>query len=618
MAALVGALWAAAPLDANVAQARGGRRADTLGVGEIRRGMKGYGLTVFEGTKPERFGVEVIDVIQNYFPAQALILIKTEHPRLDVVKNVAGMSGSPIFINGKMIGAYAYGWPFGSEPVAGVTPIENMIDDIERPLPREIFGWPLSPLGKPASRQRPPRVSRPHTSATSYSGAPGEYTLGRHVEQLAARRPQLPSSGGIRPLATPVLIGGLSAGARRMAGDLLAPLGLQPFDAGGGSADVEPGAPEHFEAGGAIGVQLVRGDVNVTPFGTVTRVEGDRLVAFGHPLMDAGVTALPTAVGRVLWILASEESSQKMGVAVRPLGALLNDRQSSIVVSESASAPMVKVRLHVDGVQGAPKSDWQFEIAQEPFMTPSLLAMALGSALQAVAAERQDVTWRAQSRVDIERYGSVELEDFGVSVGGTPDPRQLEGTEVVTAVGSLLNNPWEVAAVRSIDTTITLSYARELVQLRGVRALETEIDAGQPAHIELTLVPFAGPEYRRVLTVPLPRHLAGSRVKLSIRPGHAVERERATPESLTDFVGNLAQPNYPPRSIIVSFASGAGAAFRGRVATDLPPGALDRIRQETSSFSPEAFRSEQRQVIELPVLVVGEDSVSVTIRPPLR
>src|SRR5262245_24825007 len=107
MAALAGALLAAAPLDARVAKAGSGRRADTLGVGEIRRGMKGYGLTVFEGTKPERFGVEVIDVIKNFRPRQDLIWVKTMHPRLDVVNIVRGMSGSPIFIDGKMEGAYA-------------------------------------------------------------------------------------------------------------------------------------------------------------------------------------------------------------------------------------------------------------------------------------------------------------------------------------------------------------------------------------------------------------------------------------------------------------------------------------------------------------------------------
>jgi hypothetical protein len=121
-------------------------RSDTMPVSQIKRGMKGYGLTVFEGTRPERFDVEVIDVLKNFRPRQDLILIKTKHPRLEVAKVVAGMSGSPIYLDNKMVGAYAYGWSFGAEPVAGVTPIDNMIDDLVRPLPDKIFGWPLKPV----------------------------------------------------------------------------------------------------------------------------------------------------------------------------------------------------------------------------------------------------------------------------------------------------------------------------------------------------------------------------------------------------------------------------------------------------------------------------------------
>src|SRR5215207_8553673 len=120
-------------------------RANVMPVSQVKRGMKGYGLTVFEGTRPERFDVEVIDVLKNFRPRQDLILVKTKHPRLEVAKVVAGMSGSPIYLENKMIGAYAYGWSFGAEPVAGVTPIENMIDDLVRPLPDKIFGWPLKP-----------------------------------------------------------------------------------------------------------------------------------------------------------------------------------------------------------------------------------------------------------------------------------------------------------------------------------------------------------------------------------------------------------------------------------------------------------------------------------------
>src|SRR5450631_3985092 len=122
--------------------------------------MKCYGLTVSSGTKPERFDVEVIDVLRNFQPKQDLILIKTKHPRLEITKVVAGMSGSPIYLNDKMIGAYAYGWTFGSEPVAGVTPIQNMLNELARPLPSQIDGWPLKFL--PQSANAPTTAGREH------------------------------------------------------------------------------------------------------------------------------------------------------------------------------------------------------------------------------------------------------------------------------------------------------------------------------------------------------------------------------------------------------------------------------------------------------------------------
>jgi hypothetical protein len=632
VAAALGALLAAAPVDVPVARATGASpRPDTMPVEQVRRGMKGYGLTVFEGTTPERFGVEVIDVLKNWLPAQDLIIIKTDHPRLDVTKTVAGMSGSPIFIGSKMIGAYAYGWPFGSEPVAGVTPIENMLADLDRPLPRHIFGWPLELL--PAARTRPPRspeATVPLQSVNRYAGTTRRYELDRHAAQLTANHPANPSPNGApagprsRALGTPLLLGGLTHGAARFARELFEPLGLQPVEAGGGGGGIEPGSPQHFADGSAIGVELMRGDISSTQLGTVTRVEGDRAVAFGHSMMEAGVTALPTAVARVLWVLASEQSSQKFAHTVRPLGALVSDRQASVVVVESAKAPVVPVSVHIEGVPGAGKRDWAFELAHERFMTPSLLAIGLGSALQATSAERQDVTWRAVSEVKVRGHGSVRIEDFGVATGGnTPDPRELANSELVGAVGGILNNPWQEAFIEGVSTRIELSYARELVRLREARALETELDAGEPLHVALTLVPYAGPPIVRTLTIPIPAHLssmgaAGQKLKLTIRPGHAVLREKANPENLDDLLRNVESPTYPPRSVVVSYRSGAGVAFQGRIAERLPPGALDSIQQDNYGLSPEPFASEQRHVIELPDFMVGSAAIEVTVRPRLR
>jgi hypothetical protein len=592
-------------------------RKDVMGVSELRRGMKGYGLTVFEGTKPERFDVEIIDVLTNFRPRQELILIKTKHPRLEVAKVVAGMSGSPIYIDGKMIGAYAYGWSFGAEPVAGVTPIRAMLDELALPLPDAIDGWPLRlvPGPKAASAGGARR-----SGGKRFRGELGRYDVLEHAREVKLASTQSERSmTAVSPVATPLLMGGMTPGAIRLASDMLAPLGLEPMQAGGGGDTIDPAAPTRYEDGGAIGVQLIRGDMSAMGLGTVTRVEGDRLVAFGHPMMEAGVTALPTAVGRVAWFLASEQRSFKLGMPVRPVGALVNDRVASIVCSHSASAPIVPVTVTIKGVPGVPVSTWNFEVAHEKFMTPTFLAVAIGSGLQTVASEHQDVTWSAKSKLEIQGYGAVELEDYGVAIGGTPDAGEFARSNLVRAVGSVLNNPWQPARIERATVEMELRYAREIVRLRGAELLEAELDAGQPARIRLTLVPFVGREITKTLSVPLPARLAGKTVTFEINAGYAEDRDRAAPNSLAELVNNLENPVFPPRSIVVSYTSGDGTVtHRGRVAENLPLGAVDTLRPTTSSIAPDAYATNVREVFPIDQYLVGKDKVSVVVRPVVR
>jgi hypothetical protein len=616
LAALVGL---AAPLGVGLAVARAdgfATRADIIPVEKIKKGMKGYGLTVFAGTTPEKFGVEVIDVLQNFRPHQELILVKTIHPRLDIAKVVAGMSGSPIYLDGKMAGAYAYGWTFGAEPVAGVTPIRCMLDDIDRPLPKLIDGWRIDPTGGP----RPAKNDRVSARGGGrFTGQLERYDVKAHSSALA--RTAFGATAGptaLRPVATPLLMGGMTGSAMEMAKELFSPLGLEPMESGGGGSADEPDAPTRFVDGGAIGVQLIRGDMSAMGLGTVTRVEGDKLVAFGHPMMEAGVTALPTAIGKVAWFLASDYRSFKLGMPVRSMGALINDRQASIVVSQGAKAPTIPVSISIKGVPGARFTDWHFTVAHEKFMTPSFLAMALGSAVQAIASDHQDVTWTAKSRLKIRGHGEITLDDFGVSAGGTPDSRELSGSNLVRAVGAVLNNPWESAFIEGVHMDIELKYAREVLRLRGAELLESEVDAGGTARVRLTLVPFAGPIVTRVVEVPIPKHLAGQSVTLTIRPGYAVDKERPGAETLTDLVSNLVDPVFPPRSIVVSYPGENAVTFKGRVAQNLPPGAFDSIRPLTATVAPDAFRAEAHQVTMLPDFMTGQDRVTVEVKPVLR
>jgi hypothetical protein len=600
------------PLTLKLAQAVPGPVDPIMPVGEIQTGMKGYGLTVFRGTEPERFDVEVLGTIHRFRPHQDLVLIKTMHPRLEIAKVVAGMSGSPVFINGRMIGAYAYGWQFGSEPIAGVTPIQSMLDEQARPLPimRPVPGAPVA-AETPGAAQ-----------GTTYEGDAGHYDLREHARQLAARAsgPVAASRGpNLMPVATPVLLGGLGDRATKVARDLFEPLGLDPVQGTGAGTAQDPDAPKHYVNGGAIGVQLVTGDISAMGLGTVTRVDGDKLVAFGHPMMNAGVAAMPTAIARVLWILASQSRSFKLGEAVRPLGALVNDRQAAIVVDAKSNAPSFPATVEITGVDGAPRTSWSFTIAHDKFMSPSFVALAVGSAIEATTSERRDVTWFATTEIALAGYGTIKIEDGGVSIGGTPDSEDWSRSRAVQAIGAILNNGWQPARIDKVRTKFDVRFARDSYRLRGVDALADVIDAGQPAMLRLHLVPFAGPEEQKVIEVQLPRELAGKEVDIEIAPGYAESPELPAPEKLADLVANLPRRSYPLDSVVASIKLAEhGVAFQGQVAGRLPPGALDILRPASDTKSPEPFVSYIRTAIPIHRLLDGKDHVKVRIRPVLR
>ncbi len=606
--------------------AHGQAKPGTISVDEIKDGMKGYGLTVFKGTEPERFDVEVVGVLRNFRPSQELILVKTPHPRLNVTKNVRGMSGSPIYLDGRLAGAYAYSWAaFQVEPVAGVTPIAPMLTEMRRPIPPGF--WPLeggAPLPAGAKKDLPKHASNdppPATGATAFAGAPGTYDVETHAAQVASRLTMgLDPSRPVVPASTPLMLAGMSDRSIALVRKLFGPLGLEPVQAGGGgTAKPDASTPQHYVNGGGLGVQMARGDVSFMGLGTVTHVEGTRLCGFGHPMMEAGVTALPAAIGRVHWIFASDQHSSKIGEAARPLGALVQDRQSAIVVDETKTAPVFPMSVEIRGADGIPKKTWNVEVAEERFMSGSLVATVLGSIVDASVNERRDVTWRIKSKLSVRGHGTIDLEDFGVAVGGMPDAGELAHSKIARAVGETLNNPWENTHVDKVETVLTVDYARELWRLRGVDVLDPVVDVGQTARMRVHLVPFAGPEVTKVLEVKLPGELAGKDVDVEIAPGYTVVPDLAAPQSLADLLSNSTKQTALPKSLVVQYrVRGQGVAYKGHVADRLPSFALDALRPTSSDVAPDAFAAWARSVVPLDRYVEGSDKVRIKVRPVVR
>ena len=535
------------------------------------------------------------------------------------------MSGSPIYVNGKILGAYAYGWLFGTEAIAGVTPIKSMLDELARPIPSVLFpriGGPWLARSVTPSAETPP-AARPARPAHAYVGSPDGYDLRAHARQMAARSAIAmapPEGTSLAAATTPVLLGGAGNLAVELASHLFRPLGLEPLQAGGSQSGAPAAdAPTSYVEGGAIGVELVRGDISALALGTVTHVVGNKLVAFGHPMLGGGVEALPTAIGKIHWIVATENRSFKIGESVRALGTLVNDRQAAIVVDASVKAPTFPLRVEVQGVAGVPKRVWNMEVTQDEFLAPSLAAMAIGNALEETTAERADTTWRAVSTITLRGYGTVTVVDFGAGSGNPLSADEMSHVRVVRALGALLNNTWEPVTIERVDTTLRMAFAREVSFVRGAKALEPEIDAGRPAHIQLTLEPYQGKVETRVIEVKIPAELAGHEVEIELAPGYEVERPMATPDSVADLVSTLPRSTFDSESVVASFRlRETGAAYKGKVASRLPPGALDALRSASQSDGPEVFAAQAFLAVPLGRFITGHDTVRVLVRPVLR
>lgn len=590
--------------------------------------MKGYGLTVFKGTEPEKFDVEVVGVIKNFRPSQELILVKTPHPRLNITKNVKGMSGSPIYFDGRLAGAYAYSLAsFQAEPVAGVTPIAPMLAELHRPIPPGF--WPLEGQGAaapertrsvlPSAPAAPVRHEKHATlTPTSWEGEPGEYDLGAHAKALAARFTPADPSRPLVPTATPVMIGGVGDRTAEYVRKLFEPLGLEPLQAGGGGGPQDPNAPMHFVDGGTLGVSYASGDVSFFGLGTVTHVEGTKACGFGHPMMEAGNMAFPTAIAKVLWIYASDQHSFKVGESVRPLGALVQDRQSAVVVDETKTAPTFPVHVEIKGVVGAPRLVWDARVAEDKFMAPGITASVMGSAIEATTSERRDCTWKLVSTLKVRGHGEIVVEDFGIAVGGMLDSGELGGSHIIRALGDVVNNPWEDVKIEGISSVLTVDYTREVYRMRGVELLDSVVDAGQSARVRVKLFPLHGPDVTRVLEFKVPEELAGKDVEVEILPGYAIAPDVASPESLNDLLANETRTSLAPRTLVTQIKTAQGVVFHGHVAQHLPSFAMDALRPTATNTGPDAITSYARAVFPVDRYVDGHDKVKIKVRPIMR
>jgi hypothetical protein len=572
---------------------------EIMAVDDVRPGMRGYGLTVFRGTRPERFDVEVLDTIHNFRPHMDLVLIRPTHPTLEHAGTVGGMSGSPIFIEGKLIGAYAYGWEFGRDPVAGVTPIASMIAELRRP--RRTPSGVIPGSGIPFDIAPAP-ISAPRARWDSLSRA-----------ALAHRGPIATAYGSLVPAMTPMAVTGLGAMATRQLSEALEPFGIVALQGAGGGGAAHPvgDVPSRYENGGAVGVRMIDGDISGNVTGTVTLVTPQGVLAFGHPMMGLGETAFPATIARIMWILASERRSFKISEPVRAMGALVNDRGAGVVIDPAATAPTVPMHVSIRGVDGAPHTDWNVTIAGQRPMTARLAASVVASALEDTASDMAEAAWTVRSRVFLRGRSPLEFVEHGAGTEGVRSLPAPGGFELLTRV---VDNAFGVVPVDRIEVDLTLRWQRDFSYVRSVSASAAEVDPGGTVDVRVVLGRYGASPELRTIHLEVPRALAGRELDIEVAGGNEVVPDLAEPETLDDLIRNVST-RFPGDSLVLSVRMpGQGVTLHGRVIRNLPGSAIDALRPSVSTESGDPLLNVQRTVVPVGRVVLGRDRVRLRVR----
>ncbi len=584
-------------------------------LGEVRPGMKGYGLTVFEGTHPERFDVRVIGVLRNFLPKQDIILIQSDDPRLLHSGIVAGMSGSPIYIEGRLAGALAYGWHFAKDPIAGVTPIETMLAELKRPL-RGRLQTPSAEASLDRRHRSPAQAQAGQPSVDDLIAQRANERARRDSNSLLAGLPLPPrltegDSPRLVRASVPLSLAGFGSAAFTELERAFEPFHMTPLAAGGTGAANNKG-PSQFEAGGSIAVELVRGDVSAVGTGTVTHVSGSKVLAFGHPMFNLGEIYLPIATAEIHAFMSALSSSFKLASPLKEIGSLLQDRQSGIIGDTGEKAEMIPVTVTVGG-PGRTDHTFHTEVVRHRFLTPMLAATVIANAAQTAASDVADATIIVRSRLDVRGYKTLELTDNVFSPDGV-SPRTLASSTGLKAIGDILFNPFQPANLDRIDVQVDVDYKANVAEIVGVSLNSDELDPGSRPSLYVTLRPYAGQEYVKAIPLEVPRSLAGQVVKVVVTAGNLSKPEVAPPETLGGLIDNLRK-SFPARSIVVSLETAdEGVTLRGNVIPDLPGSVIDTLRPGASSRRGDTFKRASRMVEPIDCIVQGKQEITVRVR----
>ncbi|PYV95963.1 MAG: SpoIVB peptidase S55 [Acidobacteria bacterium] len=480
------------------------RSTQTIPLSKIHTGMRGVAYTVFEGTKPEPMDVEVLGILKNANgPKGDIILVRLGGKKAEYTGVVAGMSGSPVYFDGKLAGALAFRiGEFSKEPIAGVTPIDEML---------EINALDRRPETTPASASGA-------VNAASKTSGPGLASFPAEATQAYANY--------LKPIETPLVFSGFSQDAIQRFAPQFAAAGIVPVTGAGSVSDIKQ--PEPLEPGSAVSAILVRGDMDIAATCTVTYMDAQHLLACGHPLMQFGTIDLPMTKAQVLATLPSPLNAFKIVNATEPVGAFIQDRHTGIMGEFGKEPEMIPVTLNIHG--GPTSKQFHYEILNNAQLSPVAMMATVFNALHGLNEYGEDTTYRMEGRINVKGYPEVGLENMFAAADGGQPAAVLAALSIGDRFGRIYDNPYNVPDIHGVQLDFDIVRDRRWARLESARTDVTEARPGDEITIETVVRPYRGEGLVRQIPIHIPTSTSKGSLRILVSDGETLDRiRRASP-----------------------------------------------------------------------------------------
>jgi len=482
----------------------------TFPVSELKPGMVATGRTVFQGDQLEEFKAHILGVLHNSIgPRRDLILARLEGGPLANTGVIAGMSGSPVYIDGRLVGAVSYSLgDFAKEPLAGITPIEEMIADATLPdgqrraqVPRAQLTLPVTQEGLRDSLRQAFSWSRPFAESPADVSVIGTNAVNAGIATL------------LRPISTPINFSGFDTRTIDPLVSAFRDLGFLPVMAGAaqlGSQSATASAPSGSSSaplrpGDPIGVALMNGDLEVGATGTVTEVDGNRVYAFGHPFYGLGPTQFPMTRAHVITVLPSLSSSMKIASTGDVIGIVQQDRATTIAGTLGPGPSMIPISLTLNSERGT-RRKFSIGIVNDQLFTPLLAYVAILNTLTSYERQNGVGTYTLKGAARVKNHGDVAFEDLFTG----DQPSTYAAASVVAPLNVLLRNAFEAVQFEALNLEIEASETPRSATIERVWIDGTKAKAGTSVDLRILLRSYRGEEVTQSLPVQIPANARGS------------------------------------------------------------------------------------------------------------